>query len=122
MNRMYQEYRFSASTLIFINGPVYYRCGFGHKCAEWPENKLTSGDRDIVQIDYVEHVRNYTKRGLSCEYDILNAFAAILAEETIQHGSTFFWGLPKENFALALLWQNDSHPSGKHNHKKFIPL
>jgi hypothetical protein len=51
-------------------------------------------------------VQRYTRKILTFEWDVLNAFSAILQELSTKIGYTFCWGLPKQHFVLALMWQN----------------
>jgi hypothetical protein len=118
----YQEYQLSARALIFTNDRVFYECRRGLWGEGRPKKPTTVGLKtqfldfsgkfshlgttSAAFLKYSEHVTQYMKRDLTYEGDILNAFTAILQDQTNGQGITFCWGLPTNKFTAALMWVN----------------
>ena len=123
----YQERWFSTRSLIFANQRVYYECSHGLLCELQPDHPLPSAESYLEHrgARYGDHVRLYTARKLSFDHDILNAFTAILTDEKARYGTNFCWGLPVEDFVVALQWKNASYQvrrTGSSLPRRFIPL
>ena len=56
--------------------------------------------------DFVRHLESYTKRSLTYQSDILNAFLGILT--TLYDGGSSIYGLPEADFDQAMLWHGDT--------------
>ena len=114
----YQEYHFSTRCLVFTEQSVRYECPEGF----WQESspKMQAPDPPApraanINFDtaddpsfrcYAFHVPEYTRRNLTFEEDILNAFTAILQDISARFDTTFCWGLPTQSFFKGLLWCN----------------
>jgi hypothetical protein len=117
-----QEYVLSNRTVVFTGRYVFFRCeealwaeDFGlHFLSfrdNWPGWDLplyrfpttSQGASGQYLGNYPQLVAQYTRRILTKEEDILNAFLGILSrlEDVI---GTHFWGLPSKEFGCALLW------------------
>lgn len=68
-----------------------------------PRDKYTKVFQSIFQSCYVPLVRDYTKRKLTNENDMLNAFAGIQAALS-KPLNRFYWGLPQHLLAASLSW------------------
>jgi hypothetical protein len=107
----YQEYHFSTRKLVFINQRVFFECA-GLVFGEATPLQGVRGSGKIRLFDntsprsYYSHVQEYTRRNLTFESDILNAFTAILQDHSARFGTKFCWGLPTEHFTEALMWTN----------------
>ncbi|KAH7090415.1 heterokaryon incompatibility protein-domain-containing protein [Paraphoma chrysanthemicola] len=115
----YQEYEFSDRLLIFANQSFYYECRKG-TFYRAPLKRVGDGSFKIRNSlwsqpiwRYESHVEDYSNRKLTYPDDILNAFMAIMEDESAQSGTKFCWGLPIQNFSRALLWRQQAN----HNRK-----
>jgi hypothetical protein len=107
----YQEYQFSTRTLVFINQRIFFECSglvFGEANPERsvPMYEKTRVFGNTSSRSYYSHVQEYTRRKLTFEGDILNAFTAILQDHSARFGTIFCWGLPTQHFLEALIWTN----------------
>jgi hypothetical protein len=122
----YQEDHFSTKCLIFAYNRVFYECPSGYWVETRPRGRLGRALRDRVKPirtdgelvsnspvdggptldfeEYADHVRAYSKRKLTFENDILNAFSGIMVQMSERSGSPFCWGLPIDHFMSALMW------------------
>ncbi|KAJ7537170.1 hypothetical protein O6H91_12G101300 [Diphasiastrum complanatum] len=121
----YQERILSKRCLMFTNDQVYYKCNRDDWCEDLlgvvedmdqvrmgprlakPEYTLGMHPSNQVNsfIDFAKLLREYTRRRLSYESDILNAFSGIMGIlQQSTYRSPFFWGLPETDFDNALLW------------------
>jgi hypothetical protein len=114
----YQELVLSTRSLIFFDTHVEWLC----KCTEWfeqlhlehPDLKVKRnwvGPEEQLRLDisqYRSHVNQYTRRSLTFETGIVNAFAGIMAAIDDE----FFWGVPYSNFCKFLTWKVGKPPSG----------
>ncbi|PQE22829.1 Heterokaryon incompatibility protein [Rutstroemia sp. NJR-2017a BBW] len=130
----YQEQLFSKRMLIFRKKQVYWHCrsatwaeekvlevkgippilasvekmisGVSYLPRNLTEENIQSletiGDKEYLL--YTQHVRAYSSRQLSYASDALNAFAGVIRALSLLSKDEFIWGLPKSNFADALLW------------------
>jgi hypothetical protein len=113
----YQEYQFSIRALIFVNERVYFQCihgCYGETRLTWPFRgppKINSVDSRLSSLEefekYLQHVQEYSKRVLTYEEDVLNAFSAILEDYATRNNTGLCWGLPQDRFSLALMWVNN---------------
>jgi hypothetical protein len=106
----YQEYVFSDLVLIFVNQHVYFESG-NRVWSGFSPNRSVLGRRSnpithsqLSFDNYAKHVLAYTKRSLTFEEDILNAFTAILQDHSARFATKFCWGLPTQHFPEALMW------------------
>jgi hypothetical protein len=113
----YQELLLSARCLIFLETHVEWLC----RCSEWFEQldfehlNLNCKRRKIspeqqLRLDisnYYYFVQEYTRRNLTFETDIVNAFAGIMAAIDDE----FFWGIPYSRFCKSLAWKVDTERS-----------
>lgn len=60
-------------------------------------------------LAYRSLVRQYTRRLLSFDSDVLNAFTGILSHLASRTGSGFAFGLPSAEFGMALLWLSEEN-------------
>jgi hypothetical protein len=113
----YQELLLSARCLIFFETHVEWLC----RCTEWFE-QLDSEHTNLnvkrrmidpeqqLRLDmsnYQYFVQEYTRRNLTFETDIVNAFAGIMAAIDDE----FFWGIPYSRFCKFLAWELDEKMS-----------
>jgi hypothetical protein len=113
----YQEMILSARCLIFLETHVEWLC----RCTEWFEQlnlehlNLNCKRGDILPnlqltldiSNYGHFVQEYTRRNLTVETDIVNAFAGIMAAIDDE----FFWGIPYSRFCQFLAWAVQGIPS-----------
>jgi hypothetical protein len=117
----YQELLLSPRSLIFLEEQVVWTC----RCDRWveeldfdhPDAGFRWGDEpdrgggevttSLTIDNYWRLVRDYTKRELTFEDDIVDAFRGIM--EAIP--GEFFWGIPAWNFGTRLLWHHRDHSS-----------
>ena len=116
----YQEKVLSVRLLIISEEDIYYKCIEGEKgemechksniiefsretAVEFGGVLATAHGRVSFQI-YGDCVDEYSGRNLSRPSDILNAFAGLMSFLADKYEWRFVWGLPDENFLLALLW------------------
>jgi hypothetical protein len=113
----YQEMLLSTRCLIFLATHVEWLCN----CTEWFEqlsfehSNFESKRRRILpeqqlRLDisnYEYFVQEYTRRNLTFETDIVNAFAGIMAAID----DKFFWGIPYSRFGQFLAWTVEGVPS-----------
>lgn len=108
----YQEYHCSARCLVFLDEYVHFECykgvrsefdpkqvatlSSGKHREEKPSPNSSSSNSAAAKIfgKYNDYVKEYTRRRLTYGSDILNAFTAILANYTLEHGIKFCWGIP----------------------------
>jgi len=106
----FQELLLSRRSLIFLDNHVEWHCG----CAEWFEEhnfehadlsfswgSIMSNPKATLDVyNYKNLIVEYTKRELTFESDILDAFSGIM--EAIP--DEFFWGIPYSAFGEYLTW------------------
>ena len=120
----FQEKALSSRQLVFTEDDIYYRCLEGEMsefdCHKSNEIKFTRGT--LVQLGgvlatahgrvpfqiYGDCVDAYTARNLTFPTDILNGFAGLMSFLSDKFHWKFCWGLPDDNFGLALLWMSSS--------------
>ncbi|KAH0543413.1 hypothetical protein FGG08_002271 [Glutinoglossum americanum] len=124
----YQESFFSKRKLSFINGRVFYTCRSGsfredltrsHSTlqqkyrdvgpADWqpslPISSFSGYDPVAYRFCFLNYVQVFTKRNLSSDSDILNAFAGITDYLNFEIGLGVFFGIPVSTLGLDILWQ-----------------
>ncbi|MCJ1465915.1 hypothetical protein MMC07_004534 [Pseudocyphellaria aurata] len=110
----YQERELSKRYLYFTQSCVYFTCN-QMVCKE------DSGLRDVSRIgtkglrirtenhpvwnNYCRAVRKFTKRTLTVEEDMINAFEGIISLLQPAFKCNFLYGLPETELDVALLWQ-----------------
>jgi len=106
----FQELLLSPRSLIFLGQQVYWRCPEA-ECFEelefegpkmqfvWGNDNISGGTELTVQ-NFGYLIEQYTKRKLTYDGDIYNAFSGIL--EAIP--DEFFWGIPHSRFGEYLVW------------------
>jgi hypothetical protein len=116
----YQEKVLSPRLLIITEEDVYYSCVEGqkseHACHESNLIKFTretlvelgsvlatAHGRSPFQV-YADCVDQYSSRDLTYPADIVHGFTGLMNFLEDKYEWKFCWGLPDENFALALLW------------------
>ncbi|KAH6710618.1 heterokaryon incompatibility protein-domain-containing protein [Leptodontidium sp. MPI-SDFR-AT-0119] len=123
----YQEFFSARRKLIFINGQVTLIC----RNESYREDLVRSHTtifqtfmrlgpqewqpplQDQLSIElhqsFMQYIEEYTKRKLSFDSDILNAFAGVinLFRSDVQLGSTF--GIPNNTFGLDILWNPEEY-------------
>lgn len=113
----YQENQLSRRCLILNKGRVFYDCPSGSRGEARPRSPFQTPLRPQMNSDiplarasfwvYAAHIERYTKRALSFEGDVLNAFEGIMRQGDNGERNTYCWGLPIRFFRLALMWQNE---------------
>ena len=110
----FQEYLLSPCSIIFLEGQAYWSC----RIAEWFEemdfeglnfrfvwgNNNINGRTELTVKNYGNLIEQYTKRKLTYDEDIYDAFSGIL--EAIPN--EFFWGIPYSMFGEYLCWTEQS--------------
>lgn len=113
----YQEMLLSPRCLFISPYQYYFRCTI----RLWPETWLNyhtsqpvstliwptlSGtpSSDLLISGYEHYVEAYTRRQLTYDNDILNAFTAVLEELSLLFSTTFHDAIPDTNIVRALLW------------------
>jgi hypothetical protein len=116
----YQEKVLSPRLLIITEEDMYYSCLEGekseHAChesnlimfrretfVELGSVLATAHGRSPFQI-YADCVDKYSSRDLTYPADIVHGFTGLMNFLEDKYEWKFYWGLPNENFALALLW------------------
>ena len=116
----YQEKVLSPRLLIITEEDIYYSCLEGekseHAChesnlikftretlVEFGSVLATAHGRSPFQI-YADCVDQYSSRDLTYPADIVHGFTGLMNFLEDKYEWKFYWGLPDENFALALLW------------------
>lgn len=116
----YQEKVLSPRLLIITEEEVYYTCLEGEKSEHaCHESNLIEFTRDsFVELGsvlstahgrspfqiYTDCVDQYSSRDLTYPADIVHGFTGLMNFLEDKYEWKFYWGLPNENFALALLW------------------
>ncbi|KAH7075728.1 hypothetical protein BKA63DRAFT_595328 [Paraphoma chrysanthemicola] len=115
----YQEYEFSDRLLIFAHQRFYYECrSRTYDEAQLPRG-LDGGSKTRKSLwsqpiwRFESHVEHYSNRKLTYSDDILNAFMAVMEDESAQSGTKFCWGLPTQDFSRTLLWRQQVNHNGK---------
>ncbi|CAN9171960.1 unnamed protein product [Alternaria alternata] len=132
-----QEKLFSARLLIFTDTQAFYHCGaatwFEDTIMEISESKPTvilkeraSSHKERLLIGYATDtvygtrysaledvkfwslVRDYSKRKMTFEADVIRAFAGILRSVEAEHGYAI-WGIPQHHLLQGLLWYHSKH-------------
>ena len=74
---------------------------------QWYNSKPS---RDMSSfMKYSTYVKDYARRDLSRQEDILHAFTGILNTLRLEFSSEFYWGLPESHFDIALTWIAPNH-------------
>jgi len=118
-----QERALSRRNLVFTREQVLWSCKQAYFCEESafevPNTKFQYSGRNANSIgldsstgpsnsaywqQYQTLVENYTKRNLTYEGDIYDAFKAIIDGLQSSSNEYFVWGLPCSRFDLAMSW------------------
>ncbi|KAF2036395.1 hypothetical protein EK21DRAFT_52918 [Setomelanomma holmii] len=108
--RTYQEYEFSDRMLIFAHQRLYHerQSGTYGEARSGSVSRRGFKSREVLYsqliLRYEAHVVHYSQRQLTYPDDVLNAFTAVMEDETAKAGTVFCWGLPIQSFLRALLW------------------
>jgi hypothetical protein len=119
----FQERLLSRRRIFFTNVQVYFQC----QRVLCHEDSAVDGDARSLAIsattvalfptenlspdpfsNYKERVEEYSKRTLSNQSDILDAFSGISSTLYSPYTELFFFGLPQSGFDAALLWTPDA--------------
>jgi hypothetical protein len=125
----YQELLLSPRSLIFLDDQVVWNC----RCSKWVEElnidhpNMTfrwpwktdrASDTSLTAENYSNLVSDSTKRELTFEGDIIDAFRGIMEAVPIK----IFWGIPLLDFGRHLLWNLWNEKSDPHrNCKQKVP-
>jgi hypothetical protein len=114
----YQEMLLSPRSLVFLENHIEWVC----KCTEWLEDhdfeheefilrrdySLPGCEYDLSLFNYRRFISEYTRRNLTFENDIVNAFLGIMAAID----DKFFWDLPLRGFGGYLVWASSTSSFG----------
>jgi hypothetical protein len=136
-----QERMLSRRCIYFTNQQAYFQCLHGVK-AEIPaaDHQVAYGAQQLLSNPlarmhrfedkwkgeefaiYSHLVQEYTRRQLSYDSDILNAFSGVAGALTKYGSGEFHYGIPRRAFALALLWYPTAQLKRRYVDKKpFLP-
>lgn len=119
----FQERLLSRRRIFFTNVQVYFQCqrvlchedsavdgGAGNLAASATTGALFRTENFSLDpfSNYKERVEEYSKRTLSNQSDILDAFSGISSTLYSPYTELFFFGLPQSSFDAALLWTPDA--------------
>lgn len=122
----FQEKYLSATCIVITDWQAYLTCAFGlvqedmhppHKDRSVRSDPLLRVHADGVKRmdDYQDVVEMYTRRGLSFQSDILNAFAGLANVISSHLGSSMLFGMPETGVQEALLWSHAAAPERRKN-------
>ncbi|GKZ99227.1 hypothetical protein AnigIFM60653_003433 [Aspergillus niger] len=100
----FQEATLSSRRLLFSDTRVFYECS-NHKnikdelTGDYPNTAETAG---TALLSYAKVVKQFTKRELTWECDVLRAFAGVLHTGW---GPENYYGIPLNIFSDAILWR-----------------
>ncbi|XHG06805.1 hypothetical protein AWENTII_009985 [Aspergillus wentii] len=111
----YQEMMLSRRCLFVSSYQVYFRCNRAVRAEDFDAATSHESDSSTCLIregsneDFISHyeryVEAYTKRNLTYDSDIINAFTGILQGLSATHGVRFYAAMPIwDNIFRALLW------------------
>ena len=127
----YQEKLLSTRYLIFCQTHVFFQCnrtvlqedsGLRYHAIVGRQAAKIRGERRPIWDSYRRAVVQYTKRTLSNESDLLNAFQGIISLLQPAFKGDFLFGLPETELDTALLWQPTSLMRRRINSKTGLPL
>ncbi|GKZ32128.1 hypothetical protein AbraIFM66950_001287 [Aspergillus brasiliensis] len=105
----FQEAMFSPKMLLFSKTGVFYEC-----CEVYQEDRFATpvGKRGPIPIflpcwGYGRLLKEYTKRDLTYDSDVLKAFSGFL---NWRYGSDHYFGIPLCEFTESMLWYPISSP------------
>jgi hypothetical protein len=108
----YQECMFSRRCIFLTEAQAYFACSQGVQYEIKPKletryiGRFKPGEHPRSFMEqFSNHVTDYTLRSLTEPGDILRAFQGFMNEMERTVGQKFYFGLPCENFAEALLWR-----------------
>lgn len=113
----YQENELSKRYLLLCETHVYFRCnravfkedsGLRNHAYLGGRALRIRGERHPIWNNYRRAVEGFTKRTLSFEADMVNAFQGIASLLQPAFKGDFLFGLPETELDIALLWQPDS--------------
>lgn len=120
-----QETALSHRRLTFTDEQVFWTCQQGYFCEEsWlevPEVRIKhfmssvhkismpglGGDETDPWALYSQLVDNYTRRDITYDGDIFDAFVAVTQAFERQVCTDFLWGLPCSHLEMGLMWDTD---------------
>ncbi|KAH7310281.1 heterokaryon incompatibility protein-domain-containing protein [Rhexocercosporidium sp. MPI-PUGE-AT-0058] len=114
----YQEHMFSRRCIFLTDAQAYIGCNEGVQyerpdrieAENWTIGLYKPSRRLKTFLDtYKANVTDYTLRSLTSQADILRAFQGVLNDMSKRYSQTFYFGLPRDNFIDALLWQPAHH-------------
>ena len=113
----YQEKELSTRHLIFCKSHAFFQCnqtifkedsGLRNHGPKFRRARRLRGDKTPIWNSYQRAVVEYTKRNMSDESDIINAFQGVLNLLQPAFRGEFLFGLPETELDAALLWQPTS--------------
>ena len=113
----YQEKELGKRYLIFCKSHVFFQCnrtvfkedsGLRNHAIGGGRALRLRGERQPVWNNYRRAVVEYTKRNISDESDVVNAFQGIVSLLQPAFKGDFLFGLPETELDIALLWQPTS--------------
>jgi Heterokaryon incompatibility protein (HET) len=113
----FQEGQLSKRCLFFSETQVYFRCnratcmedsGLRDVAFRAQGNYTIRTERHPIWNNYRRAVENFTKRSLTFEADIENAFQGMASLLQPAFKGDFLFGLPETELDVALLWQPNS--------------
>ncbi|KAG4432129.1 hypothetical protein IFR05_012384 [Cadophora sp. M221] len=114
----YQEHMFSRRCIFLTDAQGYFGCNQGVQyerpdriaAEDWTVGLYKHSRRLKTFLDiYKANVTDYTLRSLTSQADILRAFQGVMNDMSKRYSQTFHFGLPRDNFIDALLWQPAHH-------------
>lgn len=110
------DYKTLTTSSIYPGSPLLFYCD--HETQRKKEHDLFTRRQDHASpfltphdtdaclkfLVYAKIVLKYSKRQLSYDSDILNAFRALQDAMEDDHGTKFFFGMPLATIGMALLW------------------
>ena len=113
----YQEKELCKRFLIFWKTHVFFQCnrtvykedsGLRNHAIRGGRALRIRGERQPIWNSYRRAVVEYTKRTLSYDSDVVNAFQGIASLLQLAFKGDFLFGLPETELDIALLWQPTS--------------
>ena len=127
----YQEKLLCKRYLIFSKTHIFFQCnrsvfqedsGLRDLAIRGGRARRIRGESQPVWDSYRRAVSEYTRRTLTDESDVVNAFQGIVSLLQLGFKGDFLFGLPETELDIALLWQPDSHIRRRVNPETKAPL
>lgn len=105
-------YRYSREpTLLSPRVMMHPRLGHQAKIAELQSGPRPEQGGDVFWGHYTHLVMRFSRRQLTKEEDVLNAFTGIIRPLSRIRNTRFVWGHPEKHFSKMLMWSG--YPSGR---------